>query len=256
MIKVCILASSSSGNCTFIATDRTRVLIDAGLSNRETFQRLASIGVDRKSIDAVLVTHEHSDHVSGLVTLARALNIPVYLSNLTAPTIAWGEFQPKIELFQSGSSFTVGDIDVSSFTIPHDAIDPVGFCLRSQGVKVGIATDLGYVTNSIRFHLRQTDLLLLESNHDLDMLKVGPYPWSVKQRVMGRKGHLSNDVACDFVKRHLDTSTSTLVLGHLSESYNDPEIVRLIASQALHGRELFTRLVVAEPGKQTETFVY
>src|SRR5882724_4284668 len=256
MIKVCILASSSSGNCTFIATDRTRVLIDAGLSNRETFQRLASIGVDRKSIDAVLVTHEHSDHVSGLVTLARALNIPVYLSNLTAPTIAWGEFQPKIELFQSGSSFTVGDIDVSSFTIPHDAIDPVGFCLRSQGIKVGIATDLGYVTDSIRFHLRGTDLLLLESNHDLDMLKVGPYPWSVKQRVMGRKGHLSNDVACDFVKRDLDTTISTLILGHLSESNNHPEIVRLCASQALHGRALFTRLVIADPKRATETFTY
>jgi phosphoribosyl 1,2-cyclic phosphodiesterase len=256
MIKVCILASSSSGNCALVATDRTKVLIDVGLSKRETFQRLAAVGEDPKSIDAILITHEHSDHVAGLVTLARTLNIPVYLSNLTAPTIEWGEFQPKIELFQSGSSFTVGDIDVASFTIPHDAIDPVGFCLRSQGIKIGIATDLGYVTDSIRFHLRSTDLLLLESNHDLDMLKVGPYPWSVKQRVMGRKGHLSNDVAGQFIKRDLDTTISTLILGHLSENNNHPEIVRLVASQALHGRELFTRLVVAEPGKQSEVFCY
>jgi phosphoribosyl 1,2-cyclic phosphodiesterase len=256
MIKVCILASSSSGNCALVATDKTRVLVDAGLGKRETFQRLASIGEDPASIDAILITHEHSDHVSGLVTLARTLDIPVYLSNLTAPTIAWGEFQPKIELFQSGSTFTVGDIDVASFTIPHDAIDPVGFCLRSQGIKIGIATDLGYVTDSIRFHLRGTNLLLLESNHDLDMLKVGPYPWSVKQRVMGRKGHLSNDVAGQFIKRDLDTTISTLVLGHLSENNNHPEIVRLVGSQALHGRELFTRLVVAEPGKQTEVFAY
>ena len=256
MIKVCILASSSSGNCALVATGRTRVLVDAGLSKRETFQRLAAIGEAPESIDAILITHEHSDHVSGLITLARSLDIPVYLSNLTAPAIAWGEFQPKIELFQSGSSFTVGDIDVSSFTIPHDAIDPVGFCLRSEGIKIGIATDLGYVTDSIRFHLRQTDLLLLESNHDLEMLKVGPYPWSVKQRVMGRKGHLSNDVAGEFIKRDLDTTTSTLVLGHLSENNNHPEIVRLVASQALHGRELFTRLIVAEPGKQTEVFAY
>ena len=256
MVKVCILASSSSGNCALVATDKTRVLVDAGLSKRETFQKLAAIGEAPESIDAILVTHEHSDHVSGLVTLARTLDIPVYLSNLTAPTIAWGEFQPKIELFQSGSCFTVGDIDVASFGIPHDAIDPVGFCLRSQGIKIGIATDLGYVTDSIRFHLRQTDLLLLESNHDLDMLKVGPYPWSVKQRVMGRKGHLSNDVAGEFIKRDLDTTTSTLVLGHLSENNNHPEIVRLVASQALHGRELFTRLIVAEPGKQTEVFAY
>ena len=256
MVKVCILASSSSGNCTFVSTGSTKILIDAGLSKRDTFQRLAAIGEDPESLDAILVTHEHSDHVSGLVTLARSLDIPVYLSNLTAPTIAWGEFQPKIELFQSGSNFMVGDIDVASFTIPHDAIDPVGFCLRSQGIKVGIATDLGYITDSIKFHLRAIDLLLLESNHDLEMLKVGPYPWSVKQRVMGRKGHLSNDVASDFVKRDLDASTSTLILGHLSESNNHPEIARLVASQALHGRELFTRLVVAEPGKQTECFHY
>ena len=256
MVKVCILASSSSGNCTFISSERTRILVDAGLSKRETFARLAAIGEDPKSIDAIIVTHEHSDHVSGLVTLAKTLDIPVYLSHLTAPTIAWGEFQPKLELFQSGTSFPVGDIDVASFTIPHDAIDPCGFCLTTQGIKISIATDLGYITDSIKVHLRGTDLMLLESNHDLEMLKVGPYPWSVKQRVMGRKGHLSNDIASDYVKREMDTRTSTLILGHLSENNNHPEIVRLIASQALNGRELFTRLVVAEPGKATEAFVY
>jgi phosphoribosyl 1,2-cyclic phosphodiesterase len=256
MVKVCVLASSSSGNCTFISSERTRILVDAGLSRKETFARLSAIGEDPQSINAILVTHEHSDHVSGLVTLAKALNIPIYLSNLTAPTIAWGEFQPKIELFQSGTCFPVGDIDVASFTIPHDAIDPCGFCLTTQGLKISVATDLGYITDSIKVHLRGTDLMLLESNHDLEMLKVGPYPWSVKQRVMGRKGHLSNDIASDFVKREMDTCISTLILGHLSENNNHPEIVRLVASQALNGRELFTRLVVAEPGKPTEAFVY
>lgn len=256
MVKVCILASSSSGNCTFVSSEKTRVLVDAGLSKRETFQRLASIGEDPAKLDAILITHEHSDHVAGLVTLAKSLDIPVYLSNFTAPTIAWGEYQPKIELFQSGSSFTVGDLDVSSFTIPHDAIDPVGFTLRSQGIKVGIATDLGYITDSIKFHLKETDLLLLESNHDLEMLKVGPYPWALKQRVMGRRGHLSNDHACQYVKKEMDSRTSTLILGHISENNNHPEIVRLVASQALHGRELFTRLVIAEPRQQTEAFVY
>ena len=232
------------------------MLIDAGLSRRETFLRLKAMGKDPKSISAILVTHEHSDHVSGLVSIAKFLNVPVYLSGLTAPAIAWGEYQPKIELFQAGTSFCVGDLDVDSFTIPHDAEDPVGFCFRSQGLKVAVATDLGYMTDSIRYHLRGTDLLLLESNHDLEMLKVGPYPWSVKQRVMGRKGHLSNDVACDFIKRDLDSTVSTLILGHLSENNNHPEIVRLVASQALHGRELFTRLVVQDPRKQSETFVY
>jgi phosphoribosyl 1,2-cyclic phosphodiesterase len=256
MVKVCVLASSSSGNCTLVSSQRTRILVDAGLGKRETFARLAAIGEDPQSLTAIVVTHEHTDHVSGLVTLARALDIPIYLSNLTAPTIAWGEFQPKIELFQSGTAFPVGDIDVESFTIPHDAVDPVGFCLMTQGIKISIATDLGYITDSIKVHLRGTDLMLLESNHDLEMLKIGPYPWPVKQRVMGRKGHLSNDIASDFIKRDLDSRTTTLILGHLSESNNHPEIVRLAGSQALHGRELFTRLVVVEPGKSTEAFVY
>lgn len=232
------------------------MLVDVGLSRRETFQRLAALGKDPKSISAILVTHEHSDHVSGLVAIAKFLDVPVYLSGLTAPAIAWGGYQPKIELFQAGTSFCVGDLDVDTFTIPHDAEDPVGFCFRAQGLKVAIATDLGYMTDSIRYHLRRTDLLLLESNHDLEMLKVGPYPWSVKQRVMGRKGHLSNDVACEFIKRDLDSTVSTLILGHLSENNNHPEIVRLVASQALNGRELFTRLVVQDPGKQSEMFVY
>ena len=256
MFQFCVLASSSSGNCSFVSTGKTKLLVDAGLSRRETLARLAGIGEGPETIDAILVTHEHSDHVAGLVTLAKSLDVPVYLSRLTAPAIAWGEFQPKIELFQAGGSFTIGDIDIDSFTIPHDAEDPVGFCFRSQGLKAAIVTDLGYMTDSIRYHLRGSDLLLLESNHDLEMLKVGPYPWSVKQRVMGRNGHLSNDVACDYIKRDLDTTVSTLILGHLSENNNHPEIVRLVASQALSGRELFTRLVVQEPGKQSESFVY
>src|ERR1700757_1724120 len=150
----------------------------------------------------------------------------------------------------------IGNIAVQSFTIPHDAIDPVGFCFHAEGIKIGVATDLGYMPDSIKVHLRRVQILLLESNHDLEMLKVGPYPWSVKQRVMGRNGHLSNDVACRFVRDDLDTSTSTLILGHLSEHNNHPEIVRLMASQALDGRGLFTRLVVVEPRKAPETFVY
>jgi len=256
LVEFCILASSSAGNCSYLSTGSTSILIDAGLSRRETFLRLTAAGKDPKKIDAILITHEHSDHVCGLVSLAKFLDVPVYMSALTAPAISWGEYQPKIELFQAGKSFRVGDLDVDSFTIPHDAEDPVGFCFKTQGLKLGVATDLGYMTDSIRYHLRGTDLLLLESNHDLDMLKVGPYPWSVKQRVMGRKGHLSNDVACEFIKRDLDHTVSTLILGHLSENNNHPEIVRLVASQALNGRELFTRLVVQEPGKQSELFVY
>jgi phosphoribosyl 1,2-cyclic phosphodiesterase len=253
-----VLASSSSGNATFVRTERTRILVDAGLAKRDILARLAAIGEQAEDLDAILVTHEHSDHVSGLVSLARHLNVPVYITRLTAPAIPWGEFTPKLDCFQAGTTFTVGDIDVDSFTIPHDAIDPVGFCFRAGGVKAGVVTDLGYMPDSIKFHLRGADLLVLESNHDLEMLKVGPYPWSVKQRVMGRKGHLSNEVVSDFIRRDLDTATTTLVLGHLSEHNNHPEIVRAMGERALDraGRSLFTRLVVANPKEQTEVFSY
>ncbi|MBI3473764.1 MAG: MBL fold metallo-hydrolase, partial [Candidatus Solibacter usitatus] len=184
MLRVCVLASGSSGNSTLVATARTRVLVDAGLSLRDTAHRLVHAGETLERLDAILITHEHSDHVAGLVRMAKRLPIPVYMTRLTAPAIDWGEVQPKLELFQAGSRFTIGDIEVDSFTIPHDAIDPVGFSLRAGGIKFSIATDLGYVTDSIRYHLRGSHLLLLEANHDLEMLKVGPYPWAVKQRVM------------------------------------------------------------------------
>jgi phosphoribosyl 1,2-cyclic phosphodiesterase len=239
-----------------VATDRTRLLIDAGLSRKETFERLAAIGVTPDSLDAILITHEHSDHVAGLPAIAKKLDIPVYCSRLTAPEIPWGEFSPKLELFQAGSSFVVGDIDIDSFTIPHDAVDPVGFSFRAQGLKVSIATDLGYLPESVRQQIQGSDVLLLESNHDLEMLKVGPYPWSVKQRVMGRMGHLSNEVACSFIREMLDSRTSTLILGHLSEHNNHPEIVRLMAQQSLEERSLSPNLVVAEPGKAQAACIY
>jgi phosphoribosyl 1,2-cyclic phosphodiesterase len=230
--------------------------VDAGLSRKEIRQRLAAIGEDPDKLDAIVVSHEHSDHVSGLPRLAAKLHAPIFLTHRTAPAIDWGGANPAVETFQAGTRVVIGDLEVDSFTIPHDAADPVGFTLRSQGLKVGLVTDLGYIPDSIKFHLRGTNLLLLESNHDLEMLKVGPYPWSVKQRVMGRKGHLSNEVASEYIRHDLDTTTSVLVLGHLSEHNNHPELVRLTAMQALVGRELFTRLVVAEPRQQTEVFVF
>lgn len=256
IVKICPLASSSSGNSTYVATSRTRILIDAGLSRKETFRRLAEIGEEHEKLDAILITHEHSDHVAGVARIARHLKIPVYMTRLTAPAIDWDGKPPQIETFQAGTSFAIGDIEVTSFTIPHDAMDPVGYTLKAEGVKIGIATDLGYLPESIHYHLRGANFLLLESNHDLDMLKVGPYPWSVKQRVMSRRGHLSNEVVSNFIRDSLDSSIATLVLGHLSEHNNHPEIVRLVAQQALASRGLATSLVVAEPGKPTEVFSF
>jgi phosphoribosyl 1,2-cyclic phosphodiesterase len=258
IFKICILASSSIGNSVFLATERTRVLIDAGISRRELSRRLAAIGEDVSQLDAVLLTHEHGDHTSGLAALVRnsGRRMPVYLSKGTAPCLDWGECLPDLETFQAGCGFTIGDLDVASFTIPHDAVDPVGYTVSSQGVKLAIATDLGYIPDSLRIHFRNSDVLILESNHDLEMLRVGPYPWSVKQRVMSRRGHLSNQVTADFIRRDLDCRVSTLILGHVSEHNNHPELVRQQALKALGGRTLFPRLVIAEPGIQSEVFYY
>lgn len=232
------------------------MLIDAGLSRRETFARLEKIGEDPARLTAVLLTHEHSDHIAGLIPILKKLKIPVYTTHLTAPAISWEGFAPRLETFQAGTRFEIGDLEIQSFTIPHDAIDPVGYTVKAQGVKVGLATDLGYMPESICHHLRSTHFLLLESNHDLDMLKVGPYPWSVKQRVMSRRGHLSNEVVSTFIQEHLDSTTATLVLGHLSEHNNHPEIVRITAAQALEGRGLRPHLVVAEPRSQSDPFLF
>jgi phosphoribosyl 1,2-cyclic phosphodiesterase len=225
---------------------------------KELGRRLASAGEEIERLDAVLITHEHSDHVAGLPVLARnrKLRAPIYLTRLTAPAIDWGEAQPRLELFQAGASFEIGDIEVNSFSVPHDALDPVGFTFECGDVRIGVVTDLGYIPESVKYHLRRTDLLMLEANHDLDMLKVGPYPWSVKQRVMSRVGHLSNLVMSEYLMRDFDCSAADLVLGHLSEQNNHPEIVRLFANQALEGRGLRTRLTIAAQHSPSEIFRY
>lgn len=258
-VKFCVLASGSSGNTALLATEKTRILVDAGLSMRELRKRMAAIGEDLTQVDAILITHEHTDHVSGLPVLARnkEIHAVIFMTRLTAPNIDWGEIPPKrLEPFQAGARFQIGDIEVQSFGIPHDAIDPVGFAFVTQGVRIGVATDLGYIPESVKFHLRRADLLLLEANHDLDMLKVGPYPWSVKQRVMSRVGHLSNLVMSDYLMQDLDSCTANVVLGHLSEQNNHPEIVRMIASQTLEERGSRARLTIAEQRKPSEVFQY
>jgi phosphoribosyl 1,2-cyclic phosphodiesterase len=255
-VTVSMLASGSRGNCVFVASARTRILVDAGISCRETFKRLKSLGEDPQSLSAILITHEHSDHVYGLAVLARKLRIPVFMTGATHA--AWsralrnenGERPQleKLEKFESGHRFQVGDIEVKPFTIPHDAADPVGFAFRVEGTKISVATDLGYLPVNVRDHLRGSDVLIMESNHDVEMLRGGPYPWSVKQRVASNVGHLSNGKLADFFTGDYDNSAAFVVLAHLSEQNNHPEIARREAERALAQRGgLFNnRVVVAQ----------
>ncbi len=239
-----VLASGSRGNCTVFSNSNASILVDAGLSCRETFKRMREVGEDPRKLKAILVSHEHGDHVAGLPVLARKLQIPVYVTEATY--YSWRRFTrdaegkpaklERREHFQVGRSFAVNGMTVMPFTISHDAADPCGFTLQSHGIKVGIVTDLGYVTPNVKQNLRGCDVLMIESNHDLEMLRNGPYPWMVKQRVMSRVGHLSNAALADFFEKDYDGQAAFLVLAHLSEHNNHPELAREAAYRALGGK--------------------
>jgi phosphoribosyl 1,2-cyclic phosphodiesterase len=248
-VSLTVLASGSRGNSSLVCSARTRVLVDAGISCRETFKRLKAVGEDPHRLSAIVITHEHADHVAGLAVLARKLKVPIFMTGLTHHAWARSERDstgelpelPQLEIFNSGHSFHIGDIAVTPFTIPHDAADPVGFTFRAEGAKLAVATDLGYLPPNVRDHLRGCDVLVMESNHDLEMLRVGPYPWSVKQRVMSRVGHLSNHALADFFRDDYDGSASYIVLAHLSEQNNHPELARRAAVAALAARQTLLR---------------
>ena len=324
MVRFTVLASGSKGNSTVVSGGHTRILVDAGLSCRELFRRMKLAGEAPETLDAIIVTHEHMDHIGGLAVTARKLGIPVYFTEAThrawmrwitprrqmtyaqwieqcrqqaaarqaeaalepdacacdeteleadaeattgaeaasartaapdakpapaaeestKPDPAW---LPSVQYFQSGRPFQIGDISVSPFTIPHDAADPVGFVFQAEGVRMAVATDLGYISPNVKAQLRKADLLLLESNHDLEMLRDGPYPWSVKQRVLSRVGHLSNEAAADFLESSYDGQATYVILAHLSESNNLPDLARVAAERALAGYAslLANRLILA-----------
>jgi len=338
MVRFTVLASGSRGNSTVLCGGRTRILVDAGLSCRELFRRMRLAGEEPATLNAIVITHEHQDHVNGLAVTARKLGIPVYFTEGThrawmrwlsprrqmsykqwlemvrkqaaerqaEPVTEAGEsdapddpnednagestvensvqtapassdpaqdsaanpalgpaaepscgrpatlkddptWLPAVEYFQAGQPFSIGDICLNPFTIPHDAADPVGFVFSSEGVRLGFATDLGYIPPNVREQLRDLDLLLLESNHDLEMLRDGPYPWSVKQRVLSRVGHLSNDATAEFLAADYDGQAAYVILGHLSENNNLPELARVAAERALRDRAslLANRLLLA-----------
>jgi len=261
-VSVSVLASGSRGNTTIVASTKTRILADAGISCRETFKRMKALGGDPNSLSSILITHEHADHVYGLQVLAKKLGIPVFMTGATHH--AWSHMMrdtngepPKLnrlETFSSGRTFQIGDIAVTPFTIPHDAADPVGFTFRSEGVKVAVVTDLGYMPVSVVDNLHGCDVLVMESNHDLEMLRGGPYPWSVKQRVMSRVGHLSNEALAEFFASDYDGGAAYVVLAHLSEQNNHPEIARGAAERALGARRtlLHNRVLLASQSEPLE----
>jgi len=238
---VSVLGSGSRGNATFIKTESVRLLIDAGLSRKEIGKRLESIGEDPDGVDAVLVTHEHNDHGAGLRTLLKEMSIHAYLTPGTLRGVQTEPFEMNgstIVPIAAGVPFTVGDAEITPFAVPHDAIEPTAFSISCQGVRITQLTDVGHLSDSVARYLMGTDCLILESNHDLEMLRVGPYPWILKQRLMGRYGHLSNTAVARFIRDQYDGRASHMVLAHLSEKNNHPEIARQEALRALRHRGL------------------
>jgi phosphoribosyl 1,2-cyclic phosphodiesterase len=243
-LRITILGSGSSGNCTLLETDTTRLLVDAGFSKKETLRRLAEAGRDVDRLDGIVISHEHRDHIGSLAQVLGRWHTTVYLNEATHTEVM--RILPenshkrldRVEHIRAGQRFLVGDIEVSPFAIPHDAVDPLGFTFRANGTKVAIVTDLGYLPELVKVHLRDSDCLMLESNHDLEMLKVGPYPWDLKQRVMSRTGHLSNHTVSEFLAdaEAFDAHARYVVLAHLSEINNNPDVARISAEEALGRR--------------------
>ena len=238
-ITVSVLGSGSRGNATFIKTERVRLLIDAGMSRREIAKRLESIGEDPDGIDAVLITHEHTDHSCGTRMLMKDLPVQVFLTLGTIGAIQAEEFElngSKFVPIPAGVPFTIGDAEIIPFSVPHDATEPVAFSVMCGGMKITQLTDIGYMPDHVADRLRDSHVLILESNHDLEMLRVGPYPWNLKQRLMGRQGHLSNAAVGRFIREQYDGKAEHLVLAHLSSKNNYPELARQEAARALRDR--------------------
>jgi phosphoribosyl 1,2-cyclic phosphodiesterase len=235
-IRLAVLGSGSGGNATLIEGGGARVLVDAGFSCRGLVQRLRYLGVEADTLDAVLVTHEHADHIGGAAAFAETIGVPLHCTRGTARAAGLVDSTT----FEAGRPFAVEQLEVTPFTVPHDAADAVGFVLEAEGLRVGYATDLGHSPQAVRDVLRECDVLVVESNHDVGLLRAGPYPQSVKDRVLSRHGHLDNEAAADLLCDVTEGRTRAIVLAHLSQTNNRPELaLGAIARRfADHGRRL------------------
>ncbi|MBT0665805.1 MBL fold metallo-hydrolase [Geobacter pelophilus] len=235
-MKLCLLASGSKGNSVYIESGETCILVDSGCSGREICKRLESRGLKPEKLAAVFITHEHSDHISGVGALARKLKIPVIVSHRTQEAASRQIGKCDIIEFQPGTGFQFRDLHIDPFPITHDACDPVGFVIESSEGKTGVATDLGIATRLVKDKLQGCRALVLESNHDEEMLMNGPYPWHLKQRIKSRHGHLSNAESVDLLQDILHGELAGLFLAHLSEVNNDPEKALAATTSFLAGQ--------------------
>ena len=246
----CTLASSSGGNATLLRCGGTSVLLDAGISARRIKQALFQLGMTPDELDAVLVTHEHTDHVSGIATLTRQYDIPIYASRGTARCLRCAE--TALRIFGSGETFSVGTLTVHSFRTSHDAADSVDYRIETPDGSVGALTDTGFVTDAAADALAGVDLLLLEANHDIGVLQAGPYPYYLKQRILGQYGHLCNEAAADFALYCARHGTRDILLAHLSAENNSPAMAEYAVARRLQAEGVSVRLAVAPKDRVSE----
>jgi len=251
MIEVCVLGSSSSGNATLIAAGGLQILVDAGLTSRAIEHRLADLGRRPADLAGILLTHEHGDHTQGARLLARRHGIPILANHLARDALA-EEFGTDVrwQIFQTGEPFRLGPLRVLPFSVPHDSYDPVGFRIElDPGLRLAVVTDLGHATNLVRERLRGCQALILESNHDVRMLQDSPRPWSLKQRILSRQGHLSNAAAAELAAAVAHPGLEHVVLAHLSRDCNDPELARATITAALEQAAVRPLVSLSHPSR-------
>ena len=252
-MRICLLASGSRGNALYLESDECRVLIDAGLPARELTRRLAGIGVCSEDLDALLVTHEHGDHCLGVGPLSRRHALPVYLHHATRAALPnLGRIDDLREI-TDGAAFDFKDLRITPFPVTHDAVAPVGYLIETAAGKIGVATDLGIATRLVRERLKGCRALVLEANHDPELLRDGPYPWPLKQRIRGHHGHLSNDDCAELLGEVVCDRLEAVFLAHLSLENNRPELAQATVSAVLSGQNLCAPQVVV--GRQDEASV-
>lgn len=234
MIGFCPLASGSKGNSIYVGTATTKILIDAGITRKALTLRLAEIGVSLEDIDAILITHEHTDHIAGLNTLGLRMGIPVLANAETAKGIVsyFGDC-PKFKIFTTGETFEFGDLEIHPFSIQHDTLDPVAFTIKTAGLKLGFCADLGFATSLVVNHLQNCDYLYVEANHDPTMVHASPRPMIYKQRVLGRSGHLSNDACAELVEKVCHGDLKHIHLAHLSSECNTHDLALNVIREKL-----------------------